>query len=190
MRRPMPRQQQQLNDWRSIRLPVNNNIQDKYINPWPDFSLISGRRHLVYLTNVTIAEHGVSSSVAPLRIMRNRDWGCYTSAEKSLVKEENCPTTRLRLVAWAGSAPGQQWSKSLQSRCLLPQRGLLRKEGDTSGLGHLCRDVPRDGPLTWSGSWGLGGLTPMATENKRTEGPSCDSCGVRRIEGLVFTFNQ
>jgi hypothetical protein len=41
MRRPMPRQQQQqqqqLNDWRSIRLPVNNNIQDKYINPWPDF---------------------------------------------------------------------------------------------------------------------------------------------------------
>ena len=36
--------------------------------------------------------------------------------------------------------------------------------------------------LTWSGSWGLGGLTP--TENKRTEESSRDSCGVRRIEDL------
>ena len=68
-------------------------------------------------------------------------------------------------MAWAGPAPGQQWPTSVQSRRPLPQGGLLREEGDASGLifiFDLCRDVPGrgDGPLTWRGSWGLGGLTP------------------------------
>ena len=58
--------------------------------------LISGKRYLVCLTNVTTAEHGVSSSVAPLRIMRNRDCGVATrvrrkvSSRKRTVLRHDC----------------------------------------------------------------------------------------------------
>ena len=43
----------------------------------------------------------------------------------------------------------------------------------------ICAEMlPGMGPITmsWSGSWGLGGLTP--TENKRIEDSSRNSCGV------------
>ena len=92
----------------------------------------------------------LKSSAVPLRITRTRDWGMPHICGDGLAKDESRLTTLLRLVVWAGSAPGQQWSKRLQSRCLLPQGGLLR-EGDTSGLGHLCRNVPGDGALVAHG---------------------------------------
>ena len=69
--------------------------------------LVFGRRRPISLYKYTRAGHVVKSSAAPLRVMRTRGGGMPHICGGGLAKEEGCSTALLRLVAWAGSAPGQ-----------------------------------------------------------------------------------